>query len=690
MNPTIVPVHFTAKDKMSAAIAKMSAGVSSFSEKFNAAGKKAFSFGRKAFVTGAVIAAPLVLAAKQAVNFEDKMSDIGKTTGLQGKELRNFGESILQMSSKTRSSIDDLSTIAEIGGRLGITGSKNLQAFTASANEFAVALGGDFSGGVEDAITQFGKVGSLFADIKNFDAATQLKKAGSAFNSLSAKGVNVEGITDFSLRVGALPEVMRPSLASTSALGATLQKAGVDSQIASSGFSNFISKAASNLPAFAKEMGISTKQAQQLINTDTASFFAQFAAKMKGVPADKLAQKLKGLQLNSLEVQKAIGAMSGSLDVYNEMQKIASDQVDKGTSITDEYNTKNNNTAGQLAKLQNNLKALAITAGNALIPVINSLVESVSPMLQSFGKWMQQNKGLVTIIAKVALGVAAFSIALSGISFVVGGVQKALVIGSTAMKAFGLASNAALGPIGLIIGAVALVAGGIYSVAKANAEYKSSVELAMDVNMEATRKSRDQRVELKLHFDTLRRSKEGSEAYKNALASIENIMPGITDKYNLQTKAIDALNAAERESVQVLMERFRAESALNKAKNEVSEATRKREGDASTSEVANIAFRNLGTFLFGSAQDQMKVVRDDLDRQALVHDANAGRLIGMSQMHESNAQKIQSANPEQAKQESTLNQVLNITFSGLPSGADAQVAGNSSMGSSKIKLPDTH
>jgi len=159
MTPNVVTTIFAAKDLMSKKVMAMQANVAR-------AGQNAFSMGRKAAITGALIAAPLVLAAREAVKFEDKMSDIAKTTGLQGRELTKFGDDILQMSTKTRSSIEDLSTIAEIGGRLGIA-KKDLKGFTVSANEFAVALGGDFSGGVESAITEFGKLKNLFRDTKN-------------------------------------------------------------------------------------------------------------------------------------------------------------------------------------------------------------------------------------------------------------------------------------------------------------------------------------------------------------------------------------------------------------------------------------------------------------------------------------------------------------------------------------------
>lgn len=662
MSPTVIPAIFIARDKMTGTMARMSASAKKFaneaSARFSTAGKSAFAFGRKMAIAGALIAAPLVVAGKSAVEFEDKMSDIGKTTGLQGKELSKFGDDILQMSLKTRSSIDDLATIAEIGGRLGIA-KKDLKSFTVSANEFAVALGGDFSGGVESAITQFGKVTSLFRDTKDLDVASSLKKAGSAMNSLSAKGVNVEGLTDFSLRVGALPEVFRPSLASTTALGATLQKSGVDAQIASSGFSNFITTASQNLPAFAKAMGISTAEAKKLMDTDTALFFAQFSAKMKGVPASELGTKLKGLKLNSLEVQKAIGAMSGSLSTYTELSKISNDQMRDGTSITEEYNTKNNNTAGQMAKLKNNLKALAITVGNALIPVINDLVSTISPYLQAAGKWMQNNKGTVTTIVKVVAAISALAIGISAVSFAIGIYQKAVAIAKIVQIGWNMAMAA--NPIGLLVaGAVALgaVFGMLHS---AYSGLTQAQESDNEVRARALEKTLDQRIEVRELFNTLRKAKQGTEEYKNALVKIDAIQPGLTDKYNLQEKSIRNLNAAEKELIGTLMQKATIEARAEVAKEKMKEAIRKSEGGSETDTWIQ------GIMRMGVGDESVNKLKK-LESAGLMKESE--RLFTVNERA-----KEEAANPEQAKQESTLKNTTNIVFEGLSDLLTAKVNG---------------
>lgn len=678
MNPVIVPTKFTLIDDFTARMNLIRSSSAKFAadarDKFNKAGKTAFKTGRNMAIVAASVVAPLAIMSREAVKFEDKMSDIAKTTGMQGADLTDFGNFILDLSKNTRSSVEDLSTIAEIGGRLAVP-KKDLKAFTVEANKFAVALGGDFSGGVESAITEFGKIKSLFRDTKDLEIADSLKKAGSAFNSLSAKGVNVEGLTDFSLRVGALPEVLRPSLASTSALGATLQKSGVDAQIAASGFSNFIKEAGNNLPAFAKQMNMTQSEAENLFNTDTASFFAQFAASLKGVPANELAIKLSKLKLNSLEVQKAVGAMAGSQDVYNEMLKISNDQMKSGSSIQEEYNTKNDNMAGKLAKLKNSLSVLAIKLGQALLPIISELVDTVSPMLTAFSNWISRNKSLSGTIAKVVVAFGLFAGAVSVVSFAIGIYQKAAAIATIASEAFALATGLALGPVLAVVGGVVALGAAIYIVADAFSASTAAEKVNAEVKSRALEKTADQRAEVMVLFNTLRKAKEGTEAYTTALKRVEEISPGIVAKYDLQTKSVKRLNEAQKELIANITKAAEAEVRKELLKESIRKEMDIKEGrDESWQEWGAALINSPGLAIvskqkrIADEQASQKVLSEQIanDEMGIDNTPAKGKTFGMGEV---------------------LNRII-VDFQNMPEGVKGEVPTNPSKGTS-IKLNTT-
>lgn len=665
-----IPTIFTAIDKFSQPLKRMSDNAESAAARversFRRVSEKTFDVSRRAFVTGAMIAAPLVLMGNEAVKFEDKLADIEKTTGIHGKSLRGFGDDILDMSTKTRSSIEELATIAEVGGRLGIDPSK-LKAFTEEANKFAVALGGDFSGGVESAITQFGKVRSLFKDTRDLDVSDALRNAGSAFNALSAKGVNVEGLTDFSLRVGALPDVLKPSLAATAALGATFQKAGVDSQIASSGFSNFVTTAGENLPAFAKQMGLTTKQAQQLYNTDTAKFFVDFAASVKGVPADQLALKFKALKLNSLEVQKAVGAMSASQGTYTELFKMSSKEIANGTSILNEYNTKNNTTAGLFKQAKNQLQSLSITIGAQLIPIFNSLLSVISPIIKGITDWAKRNPGLAKTIGVIAVSLAGLSFAVSGVSFVIGSLAKLVTFGAQAFGVFSSAvkfagtaiiwlSNALnVNPYVILIGAVAALGVAIWGLSKAFSGATREQEIYNEIAQATMDKAAGQLAEVTLLFNSLRKLTVGTAEHNAVLEKLEAIQPGITKQLQDKKFAVEALNQAEKELTKSIIERARQEAIAEKLKSLVTQKINAQQMQGADW-IADINKSIFGTTFGGSKMDVMSQLDRDINITAEM------------------AENKKPVDPEAAKQATASEQLKNslsafkFEFTGLPEG----------------------
>jgi TP901 family phage tail tape measure protein len=401
-------------------------------------------------VAGAAILAPLAYAANAAIGFEDKLADVAKTTGLTGVELDTYGEKILDLSKNTRTSVDDLLKISEIGGQFGIA-KKELFGFTESVNMFNVAIGKDFSGGVEEAVSKVSSITSLFKETKSLDVASAIQKAGSAINELGAQGSGTSAnIADFAIRMGGLPAALRPSVTSTLALGTYFQELGIDSQIASGGLTNFLLVAGRNISGFAEQMKISEKQAKLLLKTDPAAFASKFGQSLNGLSPEALTTKLGDLKIGTQESIKVLGSLGANTKRLTELQDIANKGFKDGTSLVDEYNKKNNTTAAQIQKAKNNFEALTITIGTELLPVINQLINKIVPVIKDVAKWVTENKELVKNITIAAGAIGGFLLVVSGISTVVAIVSEA-IIGLTFV--WGLLTA----PIGLTVLAIGAV-----------------------------------------------------------------------------------------------------------------------------------------------------------------------------------------------------------------------------------------
>jgi TP901 family phage tail tape measure protein len=435
-----IPTVFTALDRMTKPLQKMQSSIKNFEMQIQDAAKrneKLFSFARRAAITSALIAAPLILAANSAVQFEDAMADVAKTTGVTGKELDKLGSGILSLAPGTRTSIKELQKIAAIGGQMGVVKDQILD-FTDAGNKFNVALGSDFSGGVEEATKAISGLRLLFEETRNLKVADAITKTGSAINALSSKGINVPELAEFTSRVGALPEALKPSIQNTLALGAAFNKANIASEIASRAFMDIILTAGSNLPQFAKQMNLSAEAASKLLNTDQSGFAVKFSESLKGLTTEKLATTLKKLRIMDAGAVKLVGALASSVGVLSEYQKISNGEFAKGTSLLNEYNVKNETTRAKLERAMNAFQALGIVIGTELIPIINKLLARLLPMLKSFINWAKEHKTLIKVVL-IFIGVLSL-------------LSMAISVATTAMAVFDVI--AAANPIGLITLAV--------------------------------------------------------------------------------------------------------------------------------------------------------------------------------------------------------------------------------------------
>lgn len=426
MRAFTIPTVFTAIDKFSGPVNKMTDSMDKMERKVRSVGASALNVAKKSALVGAAIVAPMAILANEAIKFEDRMADVAKTTGLTGKPLEELSNQLLNLAPATRTSIEELQKIAGIGGQMGVANDE-LFGFVKNVNMFNVALGSDFAGGVDEAVKSISILRNLFKETRDLDISTSILKTGSAINQISAKGVNVPQLTDFVQRIGQLPDAIKPSIQATIALGAVMNKAGITSEIAARGMGDVLLTASQNLPAFAKQIGITNEATKELINTKPEMFLAKFASSLQGLDAEELAKKLKALKIGDTGSVKVIGALSTATERLIEYQGILNSAYDKAISLTDEYNVKNNTTAAMVAKTKNSFEAFSIILGREILPIVNDLAMKLIPIIKGFSDWAQRNKDTLGTIMKVAAATAALSFAISAISTIIFAVTKGIL-----------------------------------------------------------------------------------------------------------------------------------------------------------------------------------------------------------------------------------------------------------------------
>lgn len=382
--------------------------------------------------------------ASELLKISDAMADVQKTTGMAREEVKQLWDAFDDMNTRT-SKMDRLK-IAEVGGRLGVP-KEEMAKFVQEIDKAYVALGDSFDGGLEGVVDSLGKIKGLFEETKGQSYADAINGVGSALNELAASGTASEGnISDFALRVGALPDALKPSIDKVLGLGAAFEESGVDSQIAASGYSNFMKVAGENLSAFAYSMNISVKEAQELFNTKPEEFFLKFAEGMKGLNADETAKVFDSLKINSLEVQKAVGAAANRTEGFRTAMERAGGAMADATSLSEEFNKKNNNAAAVWEKIKNTI-ADTFTQTNfinffeGIIFFIGNLVGVTNEAGNSVNTFKEKLIFLGNIIKVVVAGFVGYQAVIIQTAILEGNYTKAKWLGIIADKAQALAHS---------------------------------------------------------------------------------------------------------------------------------------------------------------------------------------------------------------------------------------------------------
>ncbi|WP_123879959.1 phage tail tape measure protein [Chryseobacterium carnipullorum] len=404
--------------------------------------------------TGVIVAAVASVAGflmkmQEVVDLNNELVDaqtaVAKTTGMTTEEVKDLTAAYNDFDTRTNQI--DLLKIAEIGGRLGVPKAE-IQDFTKEVDKAYVALGDSFAGGVEKVAEKIGKIKGLFKETKELGIAQSINEIGSGLNELGAEGAaSEENIADFALRMGQLPEALKPTIAETLALGASFEESGIDAERASSGYMTFIRTAGKETAEFAKVMHISQQEVEKLLNEDPLQFFLKFSEGAKGLDPVKLAQILDGLKLNSGEVISVIGAASENTDKFRKSIELSGQAMDEATSLQNEFNKVNNNAAAIYEKLQKKWKE--IYTSEKVAKVLAALIQTIGKLLgvveDSTGKvtlFRESILFLTKILTIAVVSIFSYNTALALSELTLAKVKERLLAYTIVQKASNLLNQA--------------------------------------------------------------------------------------------------------------------------------------------------------------------------------------------------------------------------------------------------------
>ena len=216
-------------------------------------------------------------AVSAFTGFEDQLADVRRTTGTSALEVKQLGDSLLAYSKTTRTSINDLLQIAQIGGNLGIQ-KDQIDEFTKSIDKVNVVLKSEFSGGVEEVTNSLAKLRIIFKDMQTGSIADDISRLGNALVVAGQSGAATgEVVADFAQRIGGVGARLGYTAGQVLGLSTAMQELAIEPERGASAFTQILQKMGGSLNDFARVAGMSVGKFKALYNNDIIFNFLEIA-----------------------------------------------------------------------------------------------------------------------------------------------------------------------------------------------------------------------------------------------------------------------------------------------------------------------------------------------------------------------------------------------------------------------------
>lgn len=296
------------------------------------------------------------------LQLSDSLADIQKTTGLSTESVAELSREIDAID--TRTAQQELHDLAYEAGKLGISAKEDVLGFVKAGNQLLVALGEDLGGA--EAVRQLMKVNAILGETQKLGVEKALLATGSAINEISQTSRASAGpIVDIVTRIGAIGEAAGLSMSNLIALGGTVDALGQNAEMSGTALNTFISTLTSNTTEVAQAVGLSDDYLKSLINQGkTMEAIIAVFEKMNAMGGlDVLAPIMKDLGSDGERIKQVLVTLSSGVDELKAQVFTSSQAFKEATSVTDEYNIKNENAMAIMKRMGNAIQESFINSG---------------------------------------------------------------------------------------------------------------------------------------------------------------------------------------------------------------------------------------------------------------------------------------------------------------------------------------
>jgi len=421
---------------LTAGIDKAVGNIEKFGQKISNTGSQFQATGLKLAALGASLSAPLIYAAKSAIDFESAFAGVRKTVELSDEGFESLRQTFLNLSKTTPVSFEELSKIGELAGQLGVKGVGGISAFTKTIS----LIGPTTNLTTEQAATSFARLSTILGfPIEN------VSNLGSAVVGLGNNFATTEQeIVNFTTRIAGSGAIAKVSVQDLAGIATAFASVGIEAESGGTAvqkvlldMNTAVAQGGEQLDKFAMVSGMTSEDFAVNWKKNAADTFAEFV-KGLGVQGDQAATTLDDLGFADVRLQRAFLSLASAGDLVTETISKSREEFEKNTALTDEAAKRFETLASKIEIFRNKVKAAAAEVGESLTPAVGDALEKLTDYLDATAYFVKNNPTLVKNWTKLAVAVTAAGVAVGALGI--------------AMKLFGAALTVVTGVTKLVTG----------------------------------------------------------------------------------------------------------------------------------------------------------------------------------------------------------------------------------------------
>lgn len=352
-------------------------------------------------------------SAEDAAKLDDTYSDVMKTTGLLHDEVAELDKELMKID--TRTSREQLLLLARDAGKLGIQGKEDILGFVRAADQIQVALGEDLG---EGAIRNLGKIADVLGLTQSMGIEKSLLSIASAVNAVGQASTASEGyLVEFTQRLAGVAAQTGISASNIIGFASGLDQSAMKVEMASTAFQKFLMKLYEDPAKFAAYANLEVGKFTDLLKNDANQAVITILKALKDQDGfASLVPIFKDMGLDGARAVSVLAAMATNIQAVTDAQALANVEFEKATSVTEEYNTKNNNMQAQLEKARKEFQNASIALGQSLNPIMLKSTKATTYLIKALAQYGKEIKTVVITMAALTTAIKLQTIAQTGLN----------------------------------------------------------------------------------------------------------------------------------------------------------------------------------------------------------------------------------------------------------------------------------